>query len=1642
MKHNIDLFDSWLERSKCNFPTKLPYAKTQYNPSDTLNNLNTSTVNNSSSNINNNPNNNNIANRNSTTSLPTSSSTDNRFISRFPSTLSIFSRQVATDVAQQSTNSNLNFNGNATTSHLKRTNTDSNIINHSLENINNNTRSPTVVSTNRTPTRPLTSSSPATDATNIRRVEKLDVASMLSRKQAESKSKSKIGPPSEEFIDLTKTSDNELEDFESGKEDDKLPITQIDEKNSAAQHRKRNLLSAELHTIRQSKKRKKEDISRHTDMGSIFDSDEDEELVKILDNKKNDVLSELEIPSQQASTQLSVTNNNFESSPPTPSVLTSSSDFNELSKVGLIKIANLQHLYILKTDEVIHILEKNVKIDESTALSEDTKRIERTKLKPLLEATRVMCSKIRSELSDLLSNAKNLYHQPGMKSEGHLLRDVTNISTSIITSTLDNKTPATTHDEELNLKNALNIDKSIISNMFEKSSPKSARDDVETIQNSSRNPLSQRRYLNENTLNQSEIVSDRRTKEDEISDVASKNTKSVIPELAEELNLSEEVSENEREDSFGLQTQESDHMTTAEKNELDEFIVPDSNIEEGEEDISYKAGEDSGEEEELDNATSEEENRSQNDYDDDLIDNNSEIIPGLHVDLQSDSSIEEIEESISNNFTLKSPQAENIEEENDFSDDDKDTVFLTTKDPYKTSSVVMGPPTMNHGKKITNTSLNTKSDNDIYGNWGSDREKDVPQMQDEYDILMLDDEELNDIIVQDGGGDLGVQFYSQLENERELIDRTAIDLDNYDMDFDDDMSNSEIKELMVNSRKTTSTDDSSDDNNNNSDKKKGDEPEEDIVEIKNADPDQYKKFMGKYEWTKEVYTLLKNVFKLPSFRSNQLEAVNAVLSGEDVFVLMPTGGGKSLCYQLPALVKSGSTTGTTIVISPLISLMQDQVQHLLNKNIKAAMISSKGSAEERRQTFNLFINGFLDLVYLSPEMISASNQAKNVIRKLYERGMLARFVVDEAHCVSSWGHDFRPDYKALGLFKEEYPDIPVMALTATANEHVRMDIIHNLNLKNPKFFKQSFNRTNLFYEVVFKNKSHIEDMANMIRGKYRNRSGIIYCHSKNSCEQTSAKLESFGIKCDFYHAGMDPDSRLQTQIDWQTDKVQVICATIAFGMGIDKPDVRFVFHLTIPRTLEGYYQETGRAGRDGKHSDCIMYYSYKDARTLQNMIQRDKELDRVNREKHLNKLRQVVQYCENTTDCRRQQVLQYFNEEFNRADCKKQCDNCVKGGGEEAQEVDVTALTKDIANLVKSVQGSKVTVLQCQDAFRGSRTSRIVSLGLVNNPYHGKGKDLDKLDIERIFFRLIHERVLQEFSVMNKAGFATNYIRLGPEANKVLLFNKKIMMSFSKKGERPTSSGSSRPSSSSSVNDNLQEYAYVDHGKNNKNGPASIPVGFANAFTTATSVLKTINGAPSEENYSEEMKVHINQCYKELIDLREKLMVNNMYVHASAIASNTVLRNLAESLPQTREEFQRVKGLTQQQMGNFVYFREALKAMKTYRTNNIKSSLDDVSTDKSPYFQGLNTSGEDQMILSTLRSSQSVTPSQTRSSKSAKKTSSSQRSNSKFKGKGASWKRKTVSGSGGGRSTQSSSQRSKASKKNVSKPPTIRAMKM
>ncbi|GME95813.1 unnamed protein product [Ambrosiozyma monospora] len=525
-------------------------------------------------------------------------------------------------------------------------------------------------------------------------------------------------------------------------------------------------------------------------------------------------------------------------------------------------------------------------------------------------------------------------------------------------------------------------------------------------------------------------------------------------------------------------------------------------------------------------------------------------------------------------------------------------------------------------------------------------------------------------------------------------------------------------------------------------------------------------------------------------------------------------------------------------------------------------------------------------------MISASNAAKSAIGKLYRDKRLARIVVDEAHCVSSWGHDFRPDYKALSYFKTEYPDIPVMALTATANEKVRMDIIHNLKLNKPKFFKQSFNRTNLFYEVLQKKKSVIEEIATMINTKYRHQTGIIYCHSKNSCETTSARLNDFGIKCDFYHAGLSNEERFAVQKAWQDDKVQVICATIAFGMGIDKPDVRFVFHLTMPRNLEGYYQETGRAGRDGLHSDCIMFYSMRDARSLQSMIQRDKELDRQNKEHHLNKLREVVQYCENTTDCRRQQVLQYFNETFDRKDCNKECDNCLLGSDCVVETRDVTSLAKSIVQLVNEVQNENVTVIQCQDIIKGSKSAKLVAAGLTNNEFHGIGKSIPKVEIERTFFHLIHNSYLVERSIMNGAGFASNYLKLGKFSNKILRGNEKIIMTFStRKNQAP------RPTSARVGNTSAANISNFRYNKEN-NPPAQFTKASHMYSGTAKAATVTINTFDNPA-----VKQHMDKTYKELRARRDTITNHIGLASTASVASDTVLKEMANKLPQTKQEF-------------------------------------------------------------------------------------------------------------------------------------------
>lgn len=673
----------------------------------------------------------------------------------------------------------------------------------------------------------------------------------------------------------------------------------------------------------------------------------------------------------------------------------------------------------------------------------------------------------------------------------------------------------------------------------------------------------------------------------------------------------------------------------------------------------------------------------------------------------------------------------------------------------------------------------------------------------------------------------------------------------------------------------------------------------------------------------EVYSKLNSIFKLSNFRPNQLEAISSTLNGKDVFVLMPTGGGKSLCYQLPALVKSGKTKGTTIVISPLISLMQDQVQHLMNKNIKAGMVSSKGSTSERKLTLELFRNGQLDLVYLSPEMVNASQHIQRIITLLYNTNSLARVVVDEAHCVSSWGHDFRPDYKGMNIFKQNYPKVPIMALTATANEKVRMDIIHHLQMTNPILLKQSFNRLNLFYEIKWKTSATLEWIKNYILTKQVNKTGIIYCHSKQSCEQTSEKLNEWGVRSSYYHAGLSPNDRFDIQTKWQQNKLQIICATIAFGMGIDKPDVRYVIHLFIPRTLEGYYQETGRAGRDGEYSECIMFYSYKDARSLQNMIQRDEELDREGKENHLAKLRQVVQYCENTTDCRRKQVLHYFNEQFNPITCNKKCDNCINSSNITSIEKDVTEYAKDILKLVQSIQNDKVTVLHCQDVFKGSNNSKIMKFGHNLNPYHGKGRVLDKTDVERIFFYLLSEGCLCEYQIM-KGGFASNYVRLDKQAQAVLNNKKLIKIKFSTECKQRSTNV---PPTSSNSNSNAVQYQ---------------------SFVSASRIDPTNIASSATQDIQN--KEHIKYCYDELNGIRMQIMADLGLYSTESIVPDTVLSDMALKLPTNKRDFGKLNNITKEQANHFPHFKKLLGALSKDRKNQSLTASVHASSTTSPYF--------------------------------------------------------------------------------------------
>ena len=391
--------------------------------------------------------------------------------------------------------------------------------------------------------------------------------------------------------------------------------------------------------------------------------------------------------------------------------------------------------------------------------------------------------------------------------------------------------------------------------------------------------------------------------------------------------------------------------------------------------------------------------------------------------------------------------------------------------------------------------------------------------------------------------------------------------------------------------------------------------------------------------------LLKRFFGYESFRPLQEEAMHEALSGNDTFVLMPTGGGKSLCYQLPALAKGG----LTIVVSPLIALMKDQVDALEEVGVSATYLNSSLSAAESRERLAKLFNGEYRLLYVAPERLMLPKMLDRLAR--WQPGLIA---IDEAHCISEWGHDFRPEYRQIATLRGRFPETPVMALTATATDRVREDIVTQLQLRNPSRFVASFNRCNLTYRVVARSQplNQILDVAKRHEGE----SGIIYCARRDGTELLAKRLSEQGLRCAAYHAGLDAATRSKNQEAFIRDEIQIICATIAFGMGIDKPDVRFVIHQDLPKNIEGYYQETGRAGRDGLPAECLLLFNASDVAKQFGFIEEktDEQEQRVARDL----LQQMVHYAE-TRDCRRRTLLAYFSESFADENCGG-CDNCLE----------------------------------------------------------------------------------------------------------------------------------------------------------------------------------------------------------------------------------------------------------------------------------------------------------------------------------------------------------------------------------------------
>ncbi len=472
---------------------------------------------------------------------------------------------------------------------------------------------------------------------------------------------------------------------------------------------------------------------------------------------------------------------------------------------------------------------------------------------------------------------------------------------------------------------------------------------------------------------------------------------------------------------------------------------------------------------------------------------------------------------------------------------------------------------------------------------------------------------------------------------------------------------------------------------------------------------------------------LKHFFGYDSFRPGQREIVEAALEQRDMMIVMPTGGGKSLCFQLPALLKPG----LTVVVSPLIALMQDQVEALQDNGIGATFLNSTLSAMETRSRETAILEGKIKLLYVAPERLLGERFLPFLDIVANKLGISA-FAIDEAHCVSEWGHDFRPEYRQMERVRDRYPDIPIMGLTATATERVRQDIIQQLTLRNPYIHVASFNRPNLYYEVRPKTKHSFAEVLQIIQKK--GGSGIIYCLSRKKVEEVAYKLQQSGIEALAYHAGMNNVDRATNQTRFIRDDVQVMVATVAFGMGINKPDVRFVIHYDLPKNLEGYYQESGRAGRDNEPSHCTLFFGFGDVKTIDYII--DQKPDPQEQRIAKQQLRRVINYAE-SSDCRRTVQLSYFGDSF-PGNCGN-CDNCCNKKPVEDWTIEAMKFLSCIARCQEKFGMNHII-----DVLRGSKSQKISQYQHNQLSTYGIGKDRSADEWKRLSRSLLNQGFLDE----------------------------------------------------------------------------------------------------------------------------------------------------------------------------------------------------------------------------------------------------------------------------------------------------------